>query len=111
MVDDTKPTSLMDDMDVAAKELLKSITGHTMGDGSSEPKSESVAIEGQIEAFEAVTAYLAVKHKIQPSGAGQSGIDRYRDRINGGASGRRNRGSRAAAANGSTQPAADPSED
>lgn len=94
------PADLLEDMDAAARELLKSITGHTIGDGSTDDKAQSVAMESKIEAFEAVTAYLAVKHKVQPSGAGKNGIDRYRDRINGGASGGRARSKGASASNG-----------
>ena len=78
---------LLEEMDAAARDLLKSANGVTVGEGREGETPQPVDIKGRIAAFEAVTTYLAVKHKIQPSGAGKNGIDRYRDRINGGATG------------------------
>jgi hypothetical protein len=78
---------LLDEMDTAARDLLKSVNGSTVGEVREGEAPQPVDIKGRIAAFEAVTNYLAVKHKIQPAGVGKSGIDRYRDRINGGAPG------------------------
>lgn len=102
---------LLDEMDAAAKELLKVITGNTMTDGQPVADAKSMPMESKIEAFEAVTAYLAVKHKVQPSGAGKNGIDRYRDRINGGAAGNRAGRKGRAASNGAADAETDTPED
>lgn len=79
---------LLPDMDVAARELLKSVNGTTMTTGEEGQPPQPIDLKGRVAAFEAVTAYLAVKHKIQPAGVQRSGVDKYRDRINGRASGR-----------------------
>lgn len=92
---------LLEDMDTAARELLKSVTDRTIGEAAPGADPQPVDLKGRIEAFEAVTSYLAVKHKVQPSGAGKNGIDRYRDRINGGASRSRAGRKGGAASNGS----------
>ena len=102
---------LLDDMDAAARELLKSITGNSIPEGTSDAKPQPVNLERGIEAFEAVTAYLAVKHKVQPSGAGKNGIDRYRDRINGGAAGSRASRKGRAPSNGAADAETDSPED
>ena len=78
---------ILDEMDAAAQGLPKAVNGTTMEPVREGETPQPVDIKGRIAAFEAVTNYLAVKHKIQPSGAGKNGIDRYRDRINGGATG------------------------
>ena len=80
-------SDILTEMDAAARDLLKSVNGGTVEPVREGEAPQPVDIKGRIAAFEAVTNYLAVKHKIQPSGAGKNGIDRYRDRINGGAAG------------------------
>ncbi len=91
---------LLDDMDDAARALLKAVNGNTVEPTGDTAKTQPPDLKGRIEAFEAVTSYLAVKHKVQPTGAGKSGIDQYRDRINGRASGGRASRKRTAPANG-----------
>jgi hypothetical protein len=85
----SKKTALMDEMEAAAIELLKSVNGTTMTAGDSGDQPQPIDLKGRVAAFEAVTAFLAVKHKIEPAGAKSSGIDRYRRDINGSAAERR----------------------
>ena len=75
---------LLTAMDDAARELLKSVNVPTMEKGSEDEEAQPVDMKSRIAAFAAVTDYLAVKHKIQPTGASKNAIDRYRSAINGG---------------------------
>ena len=87
----TGKTGLIDAMDAAAMELLKLGNGHTIGDPTSGEEPQPFDLKGRVAAFEAVTAYLAVRNKIEPPGAKSNGIDRYRNAINGSTPGRRAR--------------------
>lgn len=84
-----KETSLLDDMDAAARELLSSVNGITITVDGPGAEPQPIDIKGRIAAFAAVTDYLAVKHKIQPAGAKKNGLDGYRATINGGEARRR----------------------
>lgn len=82
-------SSLLDDMDKAAKQLLSSVNGITICADGPGAEPQPIDIKGRIAAFAAVTDYLAVKHKIQPAGAKKNGLDGYRATINGGETRRR----------------------
>ena len=82
---------LLDDMDAAARELLKSVNPPTIAADGTAEAAQPIDLKGRVAAFDAVTAYLMVKHKIQPTGAQRNGLDKYRSAING-TSGRGNRG-------------------
>jgi len=77
--------SLLADMDAAARALLQFVNPSTIGEGEPAAEAQPIDPKGRVAAFQAVTAYLAVKHKIEPAGNGPSGIDRYSRQINGAA--------------------------
>lgn len=79
--------TLIKAMDEAALGLLNAVNG-TKTESPPGETSQPVDIKGRTAAFQAVTAYLAVKHKIEPEGGKTSGIDKYRSAINGRTTGR-----------------------
>lgn len=81
----SKKNALMEEMEAAAVQLLKSVNGTTMEVGDSGGEPQPIDLKGRVAAFQAVTAFLAVKHKIEPEGAKSSGIDGYRRQIDGSA--------------------------
>ena len=79
----TASDDLISDMDKAAAALLKVVGGATMDSGEPSDESQGFDTKARIEAFKAVTDYLAVRNKIRPKGSNPSGIDKYRSAIHG----------------------------
>lgn len=80
----TPQTDIIAVMDAQAEQLLKTATGTTIPATPSGEVTPPVDMKDRIEAFKAVTAYLVVRGKLAPEDEGKSGIDKLRDRVNGG---------------------------
>lgn len=91
---------LIAEMDIAATALLQSVNGHTMDTGETGSEPRPVDVKGRVAAFEAVTAYIAVRNKLKLEGAGPSGIDKLASRVRGSGAPGRGAGGRSSASEG-----------